>query len=102
MNMPQLPTLKHEIDPNIQKADYIVRTLYKSNKQIMDEKDAIEFIEKTGIEKFNFDYPYGSFVEFKKQTLAGKFKMPEIPKFTEKQKDELKKKEKEGKIWVQY
>lgn len=36
-------------------------------------RDAVRIIEEQGVDKFDFDYPYGSFEEFKKHTLAGEF-----------------------------
>ena len=38
-----------------------------------DARDAVRIIEKYGVDKFDFDYPYGSFEEYKKHVLAGEF-----------------------------
>ena len=38
-----------------------------------DARDVIHIIEKYHLDKSQFDYPYGSFEEFKKHVLAGEF-----------------------------
>lgn len=102
MSIPPLPMFHHKPDSNRKKANYIVRTLYGKTKKIIDEADAIAYIEKIGLENFDFDYPYGSFEEFKKHAIVGDFKVPEIPKLTEKQQVELEQAVQEGKLWVKY
>lgn len=98
--MPPLPLLKHKTNPEKIKASYIVRTLYGETGKIADTTDAIKYIEKIGLENFDFEYPYGSFEEFKKQNEAGTFKAPEPQKLTEKQMAEFEKKKREGLIWT--
>lgn len=102
MSIPPLPMLHHKPDPEILKADYIVRMLFGKTGRIADETDAIAYIEKIGLENFDFDYPYGSFEEFKKQNAAGAFKAPEPQQLTKEQRAEFEKKKRAGLIWTRY
>ena len=55
------------------KSDYIVRMLLNAGYDIEDERDAVRIIEEHDVNKFDFDYPYGSFEEYKRHVLAGEF-----------------------------
>ena len=68
-----------------------------------DARDAVRIIEKYGVDKFDFDYPYGSFEEFKKHVLAGEFDVDiESIMITKEEHDELEKAVKEGRLRVTY
>ena len=83
------------------KSNYIIRMLF--DYDVEDARDAIRIIEEQGVDKFQFDYPYGSFEEYKKHVLAGEFDLDIKSVLTspEEQK-ELDKAVKEGKVWVTY
>lgn len=83
------------------KSNYIIRMLF--DYDVEDARDAIRIIEEQGVDKFQFDYPYGSFEEYKKHVLAGEFDLDIKSVLTspEEQK-ELDKAVKEGKLWVTY
>ena len=71
---PKIPEVKIErkrIPMPIVKAGCIVRALDDYGAE--NERDAVRIIEKYGVNKFDFDYPYGSFEAFKKHVLAGEF-----------------------------
>lgn len=53
------------------KLNYIIYLLF--DYEVRNARDAVCIIEEHGVDKFDFDYPYGSFEEFKKHTLAGEF-----------------------------
>lgn len=83
------------------KSNYIIRMLF--DYDVEDARDAIRIIEEQGVDNFQFDYPYGSFEEYKKHVLAGEFDLDINSVLTspEEQK-ELDKAVKEGKLWVTY
>ena len=83
------------------KSNYIIRMLF--DYDVEDARDAIRIIEEQGVDKFQFDYPYGSFEEYKKHVLAGEFDLDIKSVLTspEEQK-KLDKAVKEGKLWVTY
>ena len=81
------------------KAWCIVRALDDYNA--CNARDAVCIIEKYGVDKFDFDYPYGSFEEFKKHTLAGEFDV-EIKLATKEDHKKLLQDVKEGKVRVTY
>lgn len=83
------------------KSNYIIRMLF--DYDVEDARDAIRIIEEQGVDNFQFDYPYGSFEEYKKHVLAGEFDLDIKSVLTspEEQK-ELDKAVKEGKLWVTY
>ena len=81
------------------KSNYIIRMLIDYG--VGDARDAIRIIEKQGVDKFQFDYPYGSFEEYKKHVLAGEFDV-KSKMITSKRREELRKAVEEGKLWVTY
>lgn len=90
-----------EISKEETKSDYIVRKLVRYG--VEDPRDAIRFIEEQGIDKFDFDYPYGSFSEYKKHVLTGEFDVDvESCMMTSEQREELRQLVKEGKLWITY
>lgn len=90
-----------KIPENKKKSNYIVRMLF--DYDVEDARDAIRIIEEQGVDKFQFNYPYGSFEEYKKHVLAGEFDLDIKSVLTspEEQK-ELDKAVEEGKLWVTY
>ena len=83
------------------KADKIVDRLCDMGYNIETEREAVQIIERYNLNKLQFDYPYGSFDEFKKHVLAGEFDF-EPHLVSKKEHDEFMKKVKEGKAWITY
>ena len=102
MPVPKFKAPKHKPSEIRLKSDYIVRTLISMNYNIKDEKDAIVVIESNGIDKFNFDYPYGSFDAYKEHVLAGEFDIDLSKMMTKAEHDTMERDIKEGKLWVTY
>lgn len=98
MEMPSVPIPDYKQSNLERKADCIVKTLTGMNYDVGDEHDAVKIIESEGVNKFNFDYPYGSFEEFKKHVLAGEFDV-DINFGTKKDHEELEKVAREGRLW---
>lgn len=85
------------------KSDYIVRMLLNAGYDIEDERDAVHVIEEHGIDKFTFDYPYGSFEEYKKHVLAGEFDVDmEDVMTTDEERAELIRSVKAGESYIIY
>ena len=83
------------------KLNYIIYLL--SDYNACNARDAVRIIEEHGVDKFDFDYPYGSFEEFKKHTLAGEFDVDiEAMLLTDKERAEQEKAIREGKLRVTY
>lgn len=83
------------------KSIYIIRMLFKAGYDVGNARDAVKLIEEKGVDKFDFDYPYGSFEEYKKHVLAGEFDV-EIKLATKEDHEKLQQAVKEGKLWVTY
>ncbi len=83
------------------KAEKIMSFLiYDMNYDVTDEREAVRIIEHMGIEKFNFDYPYGSFEAFKQHVFAGEFdKDFSDIQMTDEDRKMIAKAEREGKMW---
>ena len=101
IRIPRIDVPISKIPENKKKSNYIIRMLF--DYDVEDARDAIRIIEEQGVDKFQFDYPYGSFEEYKKHVLAGEFDLDIKSVLTspEEQK-ELDKAVKEGKLWVTY
>lgn len=101
MKIPSIPRPKYSMSKEEIQADIIMRTLTGMNYDIGTHREIIEIIESKGVEKFNFDYPYGSFKAYKNHVLAGEFD-PKIKLSTKEDHERLEKAVKEGKLWVTY
>ena len=101
IRIPRVDVPISKIPENKKKSNYIIRMLF--DYDVEDARDAIRIIEEQGVDNFQFDYPYGSFEEYKKHVLAGEFDLDVKSVLTspEEQK-ELDKAVKEGKLWVTY
>ncbi len=104
MPVPKFNLPKHKPSETKIKARIIMSHLtYDMNYDISDMREAIRIIESIGTEKFNFDYPYGSFEAFKQHVFAGEFDVdPSKMEMTDEDREKIAKGEKEGKIWHVY
>lgn len=101
MRIPLIPIPNCKPSKEKLQASLIVRTLVGMGYDINTKRDAIAIIESEGIEKFNFDYPYGSFEAFKQHVLAGEFDV-HVKLGTKEHHEELEKAVREGKLWKTY
>lgn len=83
------------------KSIYIIRMLFKAGYDVGNARDAVKLIEEKGIDKFDFDYPYGSFEEYKKHVLAGEFDV-ESMEVTDEQRAECERSVKAGESYIVY
>lgn len=101
--MPNINIPKYCVSADEKKIDRIIYALNHMNYDVNDERDAVRIIEEHGVNKFQFDYPYGSFEEFKKHVLAGEFDINVASSMrTPEEQKKLDKAVKEGKLWVTY
>ena len=85
------------------KSIYIIRMLHAAGYDIEGDREAVKLIEEKGVDKFDFDYPYGSFEEYKKHVLAGEFDIDiDAMMMTDKERAEQEKAVREGKLRVTY
>ena len=100
LNMPKIPKTPEEKI----KLHKIIGQLCNMGYDICSVHDAIRIIENKHIDKSLFDYPYGSFEEFKKHATAGDLEMidPEKTIMTDKRKKEINQALKEGRLWITY
>ena len=90
-----------KIPENKRKSNHIAWSL--RSYDVCNARDVIRIIEEQGVDKFNFDYPYGSFEEYKKHVLAGEFDVDvEAHMMTSERREELKQLVREGKLWITY
>lgn len=102
MPIPKYDLPEYELTEN-DRMDNVIRQLYKLGYDVEDAKTAIWVIEKFHIDKSKFDFPYGSFEEFKKHVLAGEFDYDEESfSSSEEEIEALHKAVKEGKLWITY
>lgn len=101
MRIPSIPEPNYKLSDDKIKALTIMRKLTEMGYDIGSKQEAIAIIESEGIEKFNFDYPYGSFEAFKQHVLAGEFDV-HVKLGTKEHHEELEKAVREGKLWKTY
>lgn len=103
MQMPRINTPKYHVSDDRKKINYMIYVLNGMNYGVGNARGTVEIIEKLGVDKFQFDYPYGSFEEYKKHVLAGEFDV-DVKSIirTPEEEAELEKAVKEGKLWVTY
>lgn len=98
-NEPFMKKTETYISDNDRKLLYITCHLENAG----DARDAVRIIEKHGVDKFDFDYPYGSFEAFKKHVLAGEFDADiESMLMTDEEIAEQEKAIREGRLRVTY
>lgn len=103
MPVPRYNIPRHRPSEIEVKSDYIVRMLFGAGYDIDDERDAVKLIEEKGVDKFDFDYPYGSFEEYKKHVLAGEFDIDiEAMMMTDKERAKQEEAIRKGKLRVTY
>lgn len=101
MPMPKFDIFSHNPSEAHIKSNCIIRELYKLGYDVGNERDAIRIIEKEGVDKFHFDYPYDSFEEFKCHVLDGEFDV-ESHLMTDEEREQWNKDVKEGRVWIMY
>ena len=103
MPIPKLDIVKCHTSENDIKLDIIMRSLYDMSHYVNDARDVVHVIEKYALDKSQFDYPYGSFDEFKKHVLSGEFDVDENDHvMTEQRRKELVKAVADGKLRITY
>lgn len=101
MPIPKYDLPEYEPDENELKVDVIMQKLSDMGYSVATERDAVQVIDSFGLDKSQFDFPYGSFEGFKKHVLAGEFDYDEESFFSSKEEcEELDKAVKEGRLWV--
>lgn len=103
MAIPKLDAPECNSSENDIKLYHIMYALNNMSYYVDDARDVVRIIEKYALDKSQFDYPYGSFDEFKKHTLSGDFDVDENDHvITEQRRKELAKAVKDGKLWITY
>lgn len=100
MPVPRI-TIQHYSSPEpFKKLHHIIGILCDMGYDVEFARDVVIVIENNNLDKSQFDFPYGSFEEFKKFVLDGKFDL-DISKhvFTEAQRKERDLKVKKGLLW---
>ena len=101
MPVPRYNTSRHKPSETKVKSNYIIRMLFKVGYDVGNARDAVKLIEYKGVDKFDFDYPYGSFEEYKKHVLAGEFDVDiESMMMTDEERTTWNRDVKSGKIRV--
>lgn len=102
--IPRIKSEPYVPDINRIKMHSIISKLCDTGYDICTAREAIEIIESKHIDKSQFDFPYGSFDEFKIHVLDGTLEVRLFDDIlTPKEKhDALMKAVKEGKSWVTY
>lgn len=101
MPVPRLGPAPIPVTPDpVRKAGRVISHLLKLGYDLEDERDAVKIIENNNLDKSQFDFPYGSFEEFKKHTLDGEFDLDMSNcTLTPEQRRELDLKVERGLLW---
>lgn len=103
MPVPKIKIPSHEPSEIDTKIDKIIDTLRDMYYDADDARSAVNIIERYKLNKSQFDYPYGSFEEFKKHTLDGEFDVIiREHAVTNQERIALDNAVKEGKLWVMH
>ena len=104
MPIPRIKAPVHKPDLNRNKMYSVIDALCDTGYDICTAREAIEIIESKHIDKSQFDFPYGSFDEFKIHVLDGTLEVRLFDDIlTSKEKHEERMKAvKEGKLCVTY
>ena len=70
---PSIKIHEYRISEEEKRLNSIIYSLNSMDYDATGARAVVKIIEEQGVDKFNFKYPYDSFEEFKKHTLAGEF-----------------------------
>ncbi len=102
MPVPRLVVPKHKVDENRNKMGHVISNLCYMGYDICTAKEAIQIIETEKLDKSRFDFPFGSFDEFKKRVLSGELEMKSLNMMTKERRKQLDKAVQEGELWITY
>lgn len=103
MSVPRLHKYQHKVDVNKLKLDGVEDKLLSMGYACNNCKEMIAVIDMFHLDESQFDFPYGSYEEFKKHVNAGKFDMNEYSVFATKEECQgLDEAVEEGKLYVTY
>lgn len=89
MPVPRLVVPEHKVDENRNKMGRIISDLCDIGYDICTAKEAIQIIESEKLDKSQFDFPFGSYDEFKKRVLAGELEMKPLNMMTQEEQEQL-------------
>lgn len=102
MPVPRVDMPKYKKTERSKMTDIIMQ-LYRMGYNIDNARDAIQIIEEFELDKLQFNFPYGSFEEAKKHTLAGEFDFDEkAMMITDAEREQLRKDVEESRTWITY
>lgn len=102
MPVPRLIVPEHKVNENCNKMGRIISYLCDIGYDICTAKEAIQVIETKKLDKSQFDFPFGSYDEFKKKVLAGELEMKSLNMMTQEEQEQLDKAVREGELWIMY
>lgn len=102
MPVPRLVVPEHKVNENCNKMCRIIDDLCDMGYDICTAKEAIQIIESEKLDKSQFDFPFGSYDEFKKKVLAGELEMKSLNMMTQEEQEQLDKAVREGELWIMY
>ena len=103
MPVPKGKRFRCKSPDNILKFHHILYILRGMMFDVEDAKAAIKIIEENNLDKSQFNFPYGSFEEFKKHVLNGAYDVNIDSVFISKEEHQkLDDAVEEGKLWVTY
>lgn len=102
MPVPRLVVPEHKVDENRNKMGRIISDLCDIGYDICTAKEAIQVIETKKLDKSQFDFPFGSYDEFKKRVLAGELEMKPLNMMTQEEQEQLDKAVRESELWITY
>lgn len=103
MPVPRMPAPQRKSSEKRIKMHRIISALCDMGYDVCDAKEAICIIETEKLES-QFDYPYGSFDEFKKHVLTGEFDMKSIDDMimSKERREQLQKDVANGRLHIAY
>ena len=97
MPIPRVAIPKHKVSENDRKLYVLENTLYDMGYNCEEPKDMVKVIEMFGLDKSQFDFPFGSYDAFKAHIENGEYDNYGVVKLmTAEELDALDKAIKEG------
>ena len=102
MQIPRLNMPKYKLTERGKMSNVVIK-LNNIGYDVDDPRSAIKIIENDNLDKSQFNFPYGSFEEFKKHVLNGAYDVNIDSVFISKEEHQkLDDAVEEGKLWVTY
>lgn len=100
MPVPKVKRMRHKSPDEVIKLHHVMYILRGMGYDVDDARSVICIIDMFNLDKSQFDFPYGSYEEFKKH--VSELEVSDNFEMSDEEYEQFQKRIKEGQIWITY